>query len=56
MAENNHAPAPDMIQSVLQEIGLDYVAGKFKEEKVDVGVVNSGTDEDLKKLGVRIIG
>ena len=56
MAENNHVPAPDMIQSVLQEIGLDYVAGKFKEEKVDVGVVNSGRDEDLKKLGVRIIG
>ena len=56
MAENNHVPAPGMMQSVLQEIGLGYVAGKFKAEKVHIGVVMSATDEYLIKLGVRTIG
>ena len=56
MAENNHVPAPDMMESVLQGIGLGYVSGKFKEEKVDIGVVMSAADKDLIKLGVRSIG
>ena len=44
------------MESVLQEIGPGYVAGKFKEENADVGVVMSATDGDLIKLGVRGIG
>ena len=45
-----------MMESVFQEIGFGYVAGKFKEEKVDIGFVMSATDEDFIKLGVRTIG
>ena len=55
MVKNNHVPAPDMMESILQEIGLGYVAGKFKEEQVDI-VVMSATDKDLIKLGARTIG
>ena len=39
MVENNHVHAPDMMELVLQEIGLGYAAGKFNEEKVDTGVI-----------------
>ena len=56
MVENNHIPAPDMMESLLQEIGLGNIFRKFKEEKVDIGVAMSATDEDLIKLGVRTIG
>ena len=47
MAENNHVLVPDMMEFVLQEIGLGYVDGKFKEEKVDIGIVMSVTAKDL---------
>ena len=53
MEENRHFPAPGMLESALQEIGLGYVAGKFKEGKVDIGVAMSVTDKDLIKFGVR---
>ena len=43
MVENNHVYAPYMMESLLQEIGLGYVAGKFKEEKVDAGVIMLAT-------------
>ena len=43
MVENNHVHAPYMMDSLLQEIGLGYVAGKFKEEKVDAGVIMLAT-------------
>ena len=56
MAKNNRVPAPEMMESLLQEIGHGYIAGKFKEEKVDIGVVMSATDEDLIKRCVRTIG
>ena len=54
MAENNHVPASNMMEPALQEIGLGCVAGKLKEEKIDIGAVMSTTDEDLIKLGIRI--
>ena len=56
MEENKHFPAPGMLESVLQEIGLGYVAGKFKEGKVDIGVAMSATHKDLIKFGVRTTG
>ena len=31
LVESNHVPASDMMESVLQEIGLGYVADKFKD-------------------------
>ena len=43
MVENNHVHAPYMMESVLQEIGLGHVPGKFKEEKVDTGVIMLAT-------------
>ena len=43
MVENNYVHAPYMMESVLQEIGLGYVPGKFKEEKVDTGVIMLAT-------------
>ena len=55
MVENKHVHAPDTMESVLQEIELGYVAGKFKEEKVDIGVAMSATEKDLIKLGDRTI-
>ena len=55
MKKNNHVSAPDMMEFVLQEIGLGYVAGKFKEEKADIEVVTLATDEDLIKLSDRTI-
>ena len=56
MEENKHFPASGMLESVLQEIGLGYVAGKFKEGKVDIGVAMSATHKDLIKFGVRTTG
>ena len=55
MVENKHVHAPDTMESLLQEIGLGYVAGKFKEEKVGIGVATSATEKDLIKLGARTI-
>ena len=46
MAENNHVLVPGMMEFVLQKIGLGYVDGKFKEEKVYIGVVTSVTAKD----------
>ena len=43
MVENNHVHAPYMMESVLQEIGLGHVPGKFTEEKVDTGVIMLAT-------------
>ena len=51
----NHVPSPDMMESVLQEIGIGYVSGKFKEKKVDIGVAMSAKDKDFIKIVVRTI-
>ena len=46
----------ETIFEILEKLGLNLVIKKFQDEKVDIKVVISGSDEDLIRLGVRTIG
>ena len=44
------------IFEILDKLGLNLVTKKFQDEKADIKVVISASDEDLIRLGVRTIG
>ena len=46
----------ETIFEILGKIGLNLVTKKFQDEKTDIKVVISASDEDLIRLGVRTIG
>ena len=51
---NDHVSL-ETIFEILDKLGLDLVTKKFQDEKVDIKVVISASDEDLIRLGVRTI-
>ena len=52
---NDHVSL-ETIFEILDKIGLNLVTKKFQDEKVDIKVVISASNEYLIKLGVRTIG
>ena len=44
------------IFEILDKIGVNLVTKKFQDEKVDIKVVMSASDEDMIRLGARTIG
>ena len=46
----------ETIFEILGKIGLNLVTKKFQDEKTDIKVVISASDEDLIRLGVRATG
>ena len=52
---NDHVSL-ETIFEILDKLGLNLVTKKFQDEKVDIKVVISASDEDLIRLGVRTIG
>ena len=52
---NDHASL-EIIFEILDKLGLNLVTKKFQDEKADIKVVISASDEDLIRLGVRTIG
>ena len=46
----------ETIFEILDKLGLNLVTKKFQDQKVDIKVVISTSDEDLIRLGVRTIG
>ena len=46
----------ETIFEILDKLGLNLVTKKFQDEKIDIKVVISASDEDLIRLGVRTIG
>ena len=46
----------ETIFEILDKLGLNLVTKKFEDEKVNIKVVMSASDEDLTRLGVKTIG
>jgi hypothetical protein len=44
------------IKAWLQNIGLEQYADRFQENNIDVSVLPTLTDEDLKELGIESLG
>ena len=53
--ENDHVSL-ETISKILDKLGLNLVTKKFQDDKVDIKVVISASDEDLIRLSVRTIG
>ena len=52
---NDHVSL-ETIFEILDKIGLNLVTKKFQDEKVDIKVVISASEEDLIRLGARTTG
>ena len=52
---NDHVSL-ETIFEILDKLGLNLVTKKFQDEKIDIKLVMSASDEDLIRLGVRTIG
>ncbi|XP_061171814.1 uncharacterized protein LOC133181305 [Saccostrea echinata] len=50
------SPSMSSIDSVLEELKLQYLIGRFHEEKVEISDIQSLTDGELNRLGVTTIG
>ena len=51
---NNHVSL-ETIFEILGKLGLNLVTKKFQDDKVDIKVVISASDEDLIRLSIRTI-
>ena len=44
------------MNEILESLGRSMLTQKFEDERADVNVIMSASDEDLVRLGVRTIG